>query len=97
MKEYKINLGYRGRYFDWRCCAKSYRDAATKLDCGEYHLKTYGYCNKTNNPYDGVFLKPYGHNTRHLFDYNKEYELVYVKEVVDKEAREWMQQIKTSE
>jgi hypothetical protein len=90
MKEFRINQGYRGRYFEWRFCAKSYKDAAEKIGSNVYGLRKYAYCNNIDNPYDGIFLKPYSHNTRHLFDYSKEYELSIVKSIVDAECNEKM-------
>mgnify|MGYP003660712418 CR=1 FL=1 len=95
MKQYRINYQYRGRYFDFILCAKSYKEAAKRIGISEYHFKTYGFSSKIENPYTEILLKPYSHNTRHLFDYSKEYEFEYVKRIVDSECDKEMNILKS--
>lgn len=94
MKEFTINHGYRGRYFDVRLCAKSKKEAALKLGVSRHTIETYAFANKIGNPYPEIFCKPYGHEANKLFDKEKEYEYEEVKEIINKYAQKQMDILK---
>lgn len=66
MKEYFINLPYRGRWFDLRFCCKTDKEAAIRMGVSLYQIKNYANHIKTDNPYTEIWAKPYSHNAKEL-------------------------------
>lgn len=86
MKEYHANSQYKGRYFDFRFCAKGNKEAAEILGCSIYHVSNYFGSNKTDKPYSEVFVTPYCHKAVEDIGHKKEILFEDAKKIIDKVA-----------
>jgi len=89
MKEYIMNASYRGRYFDFRFCAKTHKIASNIIGCSISYLTKYGFCNKIDEPYLDIFVKPYCHQARKDIGHNNEILFEDAKKKIDKIAEKW--------
>lgn len=87
MKEFRGNHSIYGRWFDYRFCARSIKDAATTMNTSEYYIKTYWTATKIDLPYNDIFVTPYSFNAKKLLGY-KEIEIETAKKVINKEREE---------
>ncbi len=92
MKEYSANYSYRGRWFDFRFCAKSNKDAAKILDCSPYYISNYCTHQKTDSPYPEIYVKPYCHKAKKDIGHNNEMLFEDAKNIIDKVAEKWNSQ-----
>lgn len=84
MKVFFANIGYRGRWFDVKFCAKSMAAAAEKIDVTPYYIKTYvGSGTKTDSPFEGVFAKAYCHRAIQLIGHRDYIRFEEAKAMVD--------------
>ena len=88
MKEFKGNHSINSRWFDFRFCAKSIRDAAIRLDTSEYYIKTYWSSKKIEKPYREIFVTPYSHNAKVLLGL-KEIKIETAKKIINKEREKY--------
>jgi hypothetical protein len=54
MKKYTVSVLYRGQQIEKSVCAKNIKQASEMLELGQYFIKTYGYCSKVDNIFNGV-------------------------------------------
>ena len=88
MKEYLINSDIFGRWFDFRLCAKSFKEAAERIGTTQYHLKTYGTFRKIDTPYKEVYVTPYCHKAKEACG-RKEITYEQAKKTIDKQVDEF--------
>lgn len=94
MKEFSANIIYRGRSFDVRFCAKNMEDAAKRIDVTKYYIKTYvGSGAKIDEPYDGIYVKPYGTNSINDIGHNRWILFSEAKSIIDRVAKEKMKNL----
>jgi hypothetical protein len=89
MKEYSANYAYRGRYFDFRFCAKSNKEAAKILGCSAYHVSNYYTHQKIDNPYPEIYVIPHCYKAKKDIGHNKEMLFEDAKNKIDKVAEKW--------
>lgn len=92
MKQYHINYSYKGRWFDFRFCAKTHKIAAKILRCSIYHLTVYGGFSKIDVPYNEIFVKPYCHRATKEIGHRDEILFEDAKKIIDKISKKFNNQ-----
>ena len=88
-KEYKGNWTHRGRSFDTRFCAKSNAAAARKIGESINGIKNYWFIKPITEPYEEIYVKPYGTTAVVAIGHNNEITLKEADVILDVIAKKY--------
>lgn len=97
MKIYYPNFAILGRYFDGQFCAKTDKEAAERIGCSLYHLKTYvnrRRLEKKETEFKEFWVKPHCYNAKKDLGevtgwMTKEQAEEKLREVIKEKQKEW--------
>lgn len=90
MKLFRMNYGYKGRYFDIEFCCKTVKEACDRMGVSYHEMKTYhgtGMKIKDNEVFDNIKAVAYSHNAVVSIGHRDEIDFEEAKKIIDNEKR----------